>query len=139
MRTQHWLTSAVGLALFVVSMPAAELPKVEKVDLQPLAAQAKRVADAPEFVRPPLPAADRQTLEGAKSAADVQTVLDKHCLAGVRIEEGSKCEVLSGPAKPELAEQGWRVFLVKVINPTGRSNVELRPDSPNAQPMLKGS
>src|SRR5262249_26843557 len=33
------------------------------------------------------------------------------------------------------AEQGWRVFLVKVENPTGLDGVELRVESPNSLPL----
>src|SRR5262245_29432331 len=140
MRLHHWLAPAVVLALFTVPLAAADLPKVEKVDLQPLAAQAKRIADTLDFVGSPLPEADRKALEAAKSPADVQAVLDKHCLAAVTAAgQKEPLQVVAGPAKPELAEQGWRVFLVKVVNPTGLSKLELRPDSPNAQPMLKGS
>jgi hypothetical protein len=46
---------------------------------------------------------------------------------------------VAGPTKPELAEQGWRVFLVKVLNPTGVDKVELRADSPNAAVLHRRS
>src|SRR5262249_45279566 len=62
--------------------------------------------------------------------------LDKHCLATVRIAGPNKLVATAGPARPALAEQGWRVFLVKVDNAAGLSKVELRPDSPNALPMF---
>src|SRR5439155_9675246 len=52
---------------------------------------------------------------------------------------GPSIRVQSGPAKPELAEQGWRVFLVKVFNSSGTSKLELRADSPNAMPLTKRS
>src|SRR5207245_2404010 len=75
----------------------------------------------------------------ARGAEAIQSVLDPHCLAGVRIQAGNKLETLPGPAKPELAEQGWRVFLVKVFNAPNLTNVELQADSPNAQPMQRRS
>src|SRR6266498_1013783 len=54
----------------------------------------------------------------------------------VRIAGPNKLVTSAGPARPALAEQGWRVFLVKVDNVAAVSKVELRPDSPNALPMF---
>jgi hypothetical protein len=129
------------LAIHAGSSPADELPKIKNVELQPLAAQAKRVADALEFLGSPLAEAERQALAKASDAVGVQNVLDKHCLAGVRVSDDKppRIETVPGPAKPELAEQGWRVFLVKVENPGGLKSVELRADSPNAMPLYARS
>lgn len=64
----------------------------------------------------------------------VQKALDPHCLFGVNINPESRVKVSRGPAKPELVEQGWRVFLVKVHNEAG-STALLRAVSPHAQSM----
>src|SRR5437660_6699269 len=106
----------LALTLVLLSLArvsAAELPKVAKVERQPLAAQAQRVADALDFLGSPLPDADKKALRAAaedsdpsKAVATIQSVLDQHCLAGARIHDG-KVETLAGPARPELAEQGW--------------------------------
>jgi hypothetical protein len=135
---------ALLLALPATS-PAADLPKVAKVDFQPLAAQTKRLLDALDYLGSPLGEADRKALDAARTAenkaegvAAIQAVLDKHCLAGVVLGE-RKIETIAGPARPELAEQGWRVFLVKVINPEGVDKLELQAESPNARPMVRGS
>jgi hypothetical protein len=144
------LWPAVLLALAAGPARSADLPRVKKVDLQPLAAQVKRVADALDFIGSPLPDADRQALQAAAADKDearavdaIQAVLDKHCLAGVRVPAGAAgpraLEVQAGPAPLELAEQGWRVFLVKVDNPAGIDQVGLRPDSPNALPLYTRS
>jgi hypothetical protein len=117
---------------------AADLPKVSRVELQPLAAQAKRVSDALDLVGAPLSDDDKKALADAKDVGAIQTVLDKHCLAGVRVM-ADKVEVQPGPARPEVAEQGWRVFLVKVDNAAGRDKVELRAESPNALPLYSRS
>jgi hypothetical protein len=138
------LFALVVPVLLAARAHADTLPKVSKVELQPLAAQAKRIADALDFVGSPMSEAEKQALaaaasdkDEAKGVAAIQDVLDKHCLAGVRVSGDSqiKLEALTGPAKPELAEQGWRVFLVKVDNPNGRKQLELRPESPNALPL----
>src|SRR5437867_3199477 len=123
----------VALAL-AAPVNAAELPKVSKVDLQPLAAQVRRLVEALDFIGAPLPAADKEALRAAAADAyelravqAIQTTLDKHCLLGVRISAPGRLTVQPGPAQPELAEQGWRVFLVKVDNAAAVEGVELRP------------
>lgn len=134
-------------AWFFLSLPlsAAELPKVKKVERQPLAAQVQRVVEALDFLGAPLPENDKKALKGA-NVEQIQTILDKHCLAGVRITPAGVqrpinpiLETIPGPAKPELAEQGWRIFLVKVENPSGIDKVELRAESANALPLTARS
>jgi hypothetical protein len=132
------LTAASGRA----SSP--QLPPVANVELQPLAAQVQRLVDALDYLGAPLPAADKQALKAAavdktKGVETIQRLLDKHCLAGLRIQGANKLETIAGPAKAELAEQGWRIFLVKVYNGSGLASVELQADSPNAQSMLRRS
>jgi hypothetical protein len=141
----HRLSIAVVAAYFASSAFAAELPKV-KVERQPLAAQARRVSEALALLGEPLADADRQGILDAATAGDenkavdtIQTILDKRCLAGVHITGDKKLEAQAGPAKPQLAEQGWRVFLLKVHNQPALSNVELAASSPNALPLTKFS
>src|SRR5262249_34340758 len=95
--------------------------------------------------------ADRKALADAAASKDeagavkaIQAVLDKRCLATLHVPAGAKgkkakLRVERGAAKAELAEQGWRVFLVKVLNPSGLEGVELRATSPNALPLTKRS
>src|SRR5579871_1062836 len=141
-----------GSLLLTASLPlgAAELPKVTKVDLQPLAAQTQRVVEALDYLGAPLTDTEKATLKAAADEKDsacgidsIQTLLDKHCVAGVTLQgaEGQQpqLETHAGLTKADLAEQGWRVFLVKVINPQGRKGVELRGMSANASPMYFGS
>src|SRR5262249_47428292 len=124
MIAHRFLLTGSVLALAAVPLAAADLPRVYKVERQPLEAQVKRLVEALEFVGAPLPEADARTLKmwmgshvEARAVGGIQEVLDKHCLAGVRISALNKIEVQAGPAKTQLAEQGWRVFLVKVANP----------------------
>ncbi|HEY7326405.1 MAG TPA: CehA/McbA family metallohydrolase [Gemmataceae bacterium] len=141
----HRLSISVAAVVFASTAFAEELPKV-KVERQPLAAQARRVSEALALLGEPLPDDERQAIREAATAADenkavesIQTILDKRCLAGVHITADKKVEAQAGPAKPQLAEQGWRVFLVKVHNEPGLANVELTASSPNALPMTKRS
>ncbi len=135
------------VALFVFTSPtfAADLPRID-VERQPLAAQARRVADALALLGEPLSDVERQALRAAATAADekksvaaIQDIFDKHCLAFVRVSKDKKVETRQGPAKPQLAEQGWRVFLVKVHNEANVADTALGATSPNALPLTKSS
>jgi hypothetical protein len=137
-----------ALALLLLALPAAaaDLPRVP-VELQPLSAQVKRVLDALDYLGNPLPAADRKAIADAQKMEDkkaaalaIQEVLDRHCLAGFNIAGDKFVQTTTtiGPAKPELAQQGWRVFLIKVLNHRD-IQAELRPESPNAAPLHRRS
>ena len=110
---------------------AQQLPVVDTVEQQPLAAQAARVTEALDMLGEPLPEGDKTALRAAKTAGEIQRILDRHCLVGVAINPESRVKVEEGPARPELIEQGWRSFLVKVRNEAGITPV-LVVDSPNA-------
>jgi hypothetical protein len=45
--------------------------------------------------------------------------LDPLCLAFVNVNPESRVKVARGPAKAQLVEQGWSVFLIKVHNDAG--------------------
>jgi hypothetical protein len=134
-----------------VSGAIADQPAADKVELQPLDAQVRRVLSALDLLGAPVAAADKAALTAAgadknseRGIKAIQDILDKHCLAEVTIakagaEKSPIISVHSGPVKPELAEQGWRVFLVKVVNNAGIEQAELRVDSPNSLPLTRPS
>ena len=142
-----WVTGAALLAWSNCALSAAEsrsLPIVRGFELQPLVAQVRRVIEATDYLGTPLSDADKQALETAFKESDadeageaIQRVLDKYCLFGVDINPESRVKVAPGPAKPELAEKGWRQFLVKVHNEAGVT-AELRAVSPNALSLYEG-
>jgi hypothetical protein len=132
---------------FVRCSSAAEEPVAENnlkpiltaVDHQPLAAHAERVSKALELVGAPLNDEQQKMLRAAienKDAAEgitgIQAVLDSLAIAAVNINPESRVKVADGPARRELIQNGWRVFLVKVHNEAGVT-AELRVTSPNAQ------
>jgi hypothetical protein len=132
-------------SLFALSLTtdAEELQLVAGVESQPLKAQVKRVVDALEFLGEPLAGDKREELDAAlkemdndKAVAAIQKALDPLCLAGVNINPESRVKVARGPAKAELDEQGWRVFLVKVDNQAGVT-APLQASSPNAAPVYR--
>lgn len=134
-------TAACLLLLLVVTTNAADMPRIHGVDAQPLLAQARRVVEALDYLGAPLPADARKKIEDAGAAGDgaaiikiIQDVLDPHCLYAVHINPESRVKVAAGPAKPELQEQGWRVFLLKVHNEAGVT-AALKTSSPHALPL----
>jgi hypothetical protein len=149
--TSHRLALPAILLALAAPAAAADLAVNKNVELQPLAAQARRVADALELVGAPLADAERQALADAAADKDkphgvaaIQGVLDKHCLAAVHVgptrdKDRVTLTAEAGPAKPDLAEQGWRVFLVKVYNDAAMDKVELRAGGPNAAPLTRQS
>src|SRR6266404_5657465 len=125
------LTLALGTS-------AADLPVLDKIDFQPFAAQITRLIDALDYLGSPLSASDKAAVRSLidqpdpRGAAKLQEILDRYCLFGVNINPEMRVKVAQGPVKPELVEQGWREFLVKVHNEAGATS-ELRVVSPNAQ------
>src|SRR5713101_4982240 len=134
----------VLVLFFTVIVSAQELSIVSGVEHQPLAAQVLRLVEALQILGEPLPAAETSQLNrlaeavsGRAAVLEIQKILDRHCLVGVNINPESRVKVEEGPAKPELVEQGWRTFLVKVRNEAGITPV-LVVESPNAG-ILAGS
>ena len=107
------------------------------VDLQPLAAEAHRVVETMDHLGAPLAAEDRDAIaaaakgdDSAKGVEQIQRALDKYCLLLVSINPESRVNVNRGPTKAELLEDGYRTFLLKVVNDAGVT-AELHIESPN--------
>src|SRR5688500_9424999 len=68
--------------LFGPSTPRvlAAQPSADSADLQPLRAQARRVAEGLEILGAPLSRADRDAIEKAETPAALAKVLDRRCL-----------------------------------------------------------
>lgn len=115
-------------------------PQVERVDGQPLLLQAKRLAEALDYIGNPLPDAVKQQLADLANKSDsdaiaqkLQELLDPLCIAAVDIENKKMSAVAVG-RKVELVEQGWRSYLVKVCNRDSLTT-RLHVESPNARPL----
>jgi hypothetical protein len=137
-----WLAVAAAASCGQAAEP---LPTVADVELQPLAAQVKRVSQALATLGQPLTDEQQAALDKALEATDpaaggeaIQQALDPLCLALVHINPESRVHADPGPAAPELIQQGWRVFLVKVHN-EAPVTAALACTSPNAAPLYKRS
>ena len=113
-------------ALFAQNCRGQNMEQAPKVALQPLAQQVRQVQEALSFLGQPLLAADAQRINAAMGRADeaaavaeLERVLDQYALTIVTINAESRVKVQVGPAKPELEQEGTRLFLVKVNNGAG--------------------
>lgn len=129
------------ITVLVRSAGAQEITDVDRVPTQPLLAQTHRLIEAMEFIGSPLDTATTRAINALKTETDqtqvtaqLQQLLDPYCLAVVNVPPMGPPDVTIGAAKLELQEQGWRTFLVKIVNPTGRTG-RLVIESPNARPL----
>lgn len=137
-----WLIPVAALAFILITPArAADLPFVKDVDAQPLWAQARRLLEALDYLGNPVSAETKAALQAASEKGDgpalvkaIQDAFDPLCLVGVNINPESRVKVAPGPATPQLVEQGWRQFLIKVQNEAGVT-AEPQVSSPNAKPL----
>jgi hypothetical protein len=113
------------------------------VEAQPLIAQVRRLVEAMAYLGEPLSDASRERIEaaasitdGAGALAEIQRILDPHCLLAIRINPESRISVERAAAPARLVEQGWRAYLVKVRNEAGVTGV-LSLESPQARPVYR--
>ncbi len=123
------------------SQETNQIEKPRVVPIQPLLSQVHRLSEALEIVGRPLTKDAMERVSEIKKLNDpalvlsaIQELFDPFCIAEVDVAPTGAPKVTPGRASPKLLEQGWRTFLVKVINRhhrTGRLFVE----SPNAKPL----
>lgn len=109
-------------AITAPALRAAPLPVVKEIEWQPFAAQVRRVIETLDYLGSPFTALERRDVEAALTQSDasrLQQALDVRCLFGVNINPEMRVKVQQGQAGPDLMEQGWCVFLVKVENDSG--------------------
>lgn len=116
-------------------------PLVGGAEIQPLAAQVRRLILAMDAVGAPVATKDVEALEAALINQDgdarevVQAILDSYCLAVITINPEMRVSVAAGQTRRELVEGGWRSFLVKVYNQAG-TTARLQAVSPNGQSVF---
>ncbi|HRH96430.1 MAG TPA: CehA/McbA family metallohydrolase [Prosthecobacter sp.] len=126
-------------ALLSVAVAAEPLPVIE-VEGQPLAANARRVVQALDFLGAPLAGDVRTKLEAAmasRDAAGVQEALDSQVLCVVDINPESRVKARRGPAAAKVQQAGYTPVLIKVIN-HAVSTARLRLSSTQAGPSYAG-
>ena len=139
MKIAHSMALALLCGCLVPIWPQSE------VELQPLAQQTRRLEQALVYLGQPLSPAATEAINAAVGRADeraavreIQEVLDELVLVEVEINPESRVKLRQGSADPALAEQGTRLFLVKVLNQAGVT-APLRVHSPNSGPTSRRS
>lgn len=137
MRVPRAVLTVVLVLALTLTLAARQREPRAAVPLQPLAQQARRVETSLRFLGEPLPPADHQAINEATAMPDesagvarLQQIFDRYTLATVHISAESRVRVEQGAARPELVQDGTRLFLVKVINEAGVT-APLTVQSPN--------
>ncbi len=125
--------------LCALSLSAEQLP------LQPLARQVRQLSEALDYLGEPLSAHELSGIDKAIANPDetaavlaIEDILDPHVLAVVDINAESRVKVEQGAANPSLAEDGTRLFLVRINNRAGVT-AELKVESPNSGDVFRQS
>jgi hypothetical protein len=114
--------------VFVVATARAQdsLPTVSEVEWKPFKAHVADLLKAMNEVKEPLNnARDIQALldnpgkDTDAACAQVQKLLDLHCLIAVAINPESRVKAARGPASSDLAKDKARIVLVRVQNDAG--------------------
>jgi len=139
---QRFLTRTLTiLSVVVAARPGfSQQPEIIPVEGQPLAANAKRLLDALDFLGTPLSkdAIDAVTSAAqARDARKLQQLLDQHVLFVVSLNPESRVKVVRGPAKASIQQAGFTPVLVKVVNLSTVTKT-LRVTSPQSGPVYSG-
>jgi hypothetical protein len=116
----------------------AEDPAIVEVETQPLAANARRLIEALEFLGRPLPAETAQALERALDAKSIQRLLDPQVLLVVSLNPEARVKVQRGSAPATLQQAGYTPVIVKVLNDSTVTS-PLRIGSPQSGPVYAGA
>ncbi len=131
--SMRWGLSRRGFVLSMGAAAAGSFVRAGASDSaaiapQPYFAAVNRAVDSMAKLGAPLLSADGQRIAAltqtndAAAVTEAETILDKYTLARLEVDTTGVGRVLPGGAEPTLIEQGWRLFLVRIANPTGRAD-----------------
>src|SRR5579864_4525045 len=113
---------------------------------QPYFAGVIRALEALVKLGAPIAAADAQRIaafarQGDSAAVDAaEKILDTYTLARLSIDPDETGRVEMGGAQRTLVEQGWRMFLVRIANPGGRTdNISFASESQGPGSIMSGT
>ena len=133
-------TKSVEVSAMLNSPEPLEI--IQELDRQPFVAQTKRLIEAMDFAGSPFSDEDLNALKMANALDDddkcieqIQRVLNTYTLIDVHINAEARVKLASGECLPQLQQQGWRSFLVRVHNEP-RVTAQLAVSSKNSQPTM---
>ena len=113
---------------------------------QPYFAGVNRVLEALARLGAPVAAADAQRIAALAKQDDgaavdaAEKILDSYTLARLSLDADGTGRVAIGGAQRILVEQGWRMFLVRIANPGGRTdNINFASQSQGPGSMMYGT
>lgn len=117
---------AFCLVFLLLILQRAEIRAQSLPALQPFIFQTKQLLESLDFLGTPIPVNDKSKLQDAinkndtlNTITDIEDILDKFCLFNVEINPESRVYAVQGAAKPELWQNGWQTFLIKIENQAG--------------------
>jgi hypothetical protein len=135
-----WLAFCATLALTGPGRAREMQLEPVAVEGQPLAAAARRLTQALQFLGTPLPDGEIAALEPALEARDakkIQKVLDPHVLLVVSLNPEARVKVARGPAPAVIQQSGFVPVIIKVLNDsTVTGSLEIH--SAQAGPVYSG-
>jgi len=106
-----------------------------------MAQQVRQLAETLNYLGQPLTATEQKRINDAIALPDeaaaveaLEKILEPRVLANIEINPESRVKVEQGEAKPDLVEEGARLFLVKVVN-LAHVTAELNVASPESGPV----
>ena len=115
---------SLGFLLFILQQGAVRAQS--SVELQPFVFQTKQLLESLDFLGNPIAAEDKLSIENSinendslKTIDNIEGILDKYCLFNVEINPESRVYATQGAMKPELWQNGWQTFLIKIQNQAG--------------------
>lgn len=90
---------------------------------QPFNFQTQNLIETLDCLGTPISQTDKEIIikliDSNENAGPIESVLDKYILLDVQINPESRVKVSAGMAMPDLQQNGWKTFLVKVKNEAG--------------------
>jgi len=130
--TNHLTTRRQLLALVTAVAGSAVIPAWAadhaSIAPQPYFASVKRALDALAALGAPVSPEHAQRISELSQIADgaavqaAESILKRYTLAELTIEADGSEHISIGGADKKLVEQGWRVFLLRVANPSARAD-----------------
>ena len=125
-----------GALLLRPSCLFADTTATYTIEPQPYFAGVGRALDALAKLGAPVVASDAQQIamlarQNDSSAVEAaEKILSRYTLASVSVDTVETARVIPGAAPRTLVEQGWRMFLVRIVNAAALTNtITLVPDS----------
>ena len=125
--TRRELLAGLG-AIAAGRLSQGRSAEVSGLPPQPYFAEVSRAVEALAALGAPLAPDDAAKItllarqQDAAAVAAAESILNRYTLAKLSIEAAGNLQVAAGGAPAELVEQGWRLFLVRVDNPAGRTD-----------------